>query len=199
MSQAESMQLRGRRSLSRVSSATRLPACASVILAARERGPLFSLAAAAPAASAQQPPNVMHLLLHRPLALLSLVPTELAMFLAGGVAGAIAKTTTAPLDRVRPPLHVAASWQPRGDSAPRSRAIHPQVKILMQVSAVNTQSVAAKAAAQGGLVSAFLAIGKSEGLMGYWRGNIPQVGSQSSRLAARKLRAEQRSATFAWR
>jgi hypothetical protein len=41
------------------------------------------------------------LLVHRPLALISLVPVELAMFIAAGVAGAIAKTTTAPLDRVR--------------------------------------------------------------------------------------------------
>lgn len=45
----------------------------------------------------------------------------------------------------------------------------------MQVSSVNTQSAAAKAAAQGGLVSAFMAIGKTEGILGYWRGNVPQV------------------------
>jgi hypothetical protein len=51
-----------------------------------------------------------------------------------------------------------------------------QVKILMQVSSVNTQSAAAKAAAQGGLVSAFMTIGKTEGVLGYWRGNVPQVG-----------------------
>lgn len=45
----------------------------------------------------------------------------------------------------------------------------------MQVSAVNTQSAAAKAAAQSGLLGALVAIGKSEGIGGYWRGNIPQA------------------------
>ena len=50
-----------------------------------------------------------------------------------------------------------------------------QVKIIMQVSSVNTQSAAAKAAAQGGLISAFVTIGKTEGFMGYWRGNVPQA------------------------
>ena len=33
-----------------------------------------------------------------------------------------------------------------------------------------------KAAAKGGgLVESFLAIGRQEGLTGYWRGNVPQV------------------------
>lgn len=33
-----------------------------------------------------------------------------------------------------------------------------------------------KAAARGGgLVDSFLAIGRQEGLRGYWRGNVPQV------------------------
>lgn len=33
----------------------------------------------------------------------------------------------------------------------------------------------AEAAIKGNLVQAFLAIGKEEGLMGYWKGNLPQV------------------------
>ena len=73
----------------------------------REPGLMFSLAAAREAVEPSL--STTRLLFRRPLALLSLVPTELSMFIAGGVAGAIAKTTTAPLDRVRA---AAAFWPP---------------------------------------------------------------------------------------
>jgi hypothetical protein len=81
----------------------------------RQPAPLMTLAAAAkpaPPAAAKAKPNPLSLLVRRPLALLSLVPTELAMFVAGGVAGAIAKTTTAPLDRVRAAAALFALLRP---------------------------------------------------------------------------------------
>ena len=71
--------------------------------------------------SATGQPIALHLLVHRPLALLSLMPTELAMFLAGGVAGAIAKSTTAPLDRVRVWANACGQLAVRG-GLPPSRA-----------------------------------------------------------------------------
>lgn len=40
-------------------------------------------------------------LLRHPLALLALVPNSVALFTAGAAAGAVAKTLTAPLDRVK--------------------------------------------------------------------------------------------------
>ena len=48
----------------------------------------------------------------RPLVALALVPRPLMLFLVGGVAGAIGKTITAPLDRVKILLQVCARlWQ----------------------------------------------------------------------------------------
>lgn len=38
------------------------------------------------------------------------------------------------------------------------------------------------AAREGGLLKSFAAIYRQEGLMGYWRGNLPQVCSAGSRL-----------------
>jgi solute carrier family 25 phosphate transporter 23/24/25/41 len=45
----------------------------------------------------------------------------------------------------------------------------------MQTAGASRASAAAVAAADKGLLAAFVAIGKTEGLAGYWRGNVPQV------------------------
>ncbi|KAL5710287.1 hypothetical protein ACHQM5_020871 [Ranunculus cassubicifolius] len=85
-------------------------------------------------------------LLKHPLALLALVPKDVALFAAGAVAGAAAKTVTAPLDRI---------------------------KLLMQTHGLRVGQDSAKKAI--GFLEAITVIGKEEGLKGYWKGNLPQV------------------------
>ncbi|KAJ1396163.1 Mitochondrial carrier protein [Sesbania bispinosa] len=90
-------------------------------------------------------PTAAQLLKH-PLAVVALVPRDAALFLAGAVAGAAAKTVTAPLDRV---------------------------KILMQTHGVRVGQESAKKTI--GLIEAIKMIGKEDGIRGYWKGNLPQV------------------------
>ncbi|XP_010451978.1 PREDICTED: thylakoid ADP,ATP carrier protein, chloroplastic [Camelina sativa] len=85
-------------------------------------------------------------LLKNPVALLSFVPKDAALFFAGAFAGAAAKSVTAPLDRI---------------------------KLLMQTHGVRAGQQSAKKAI--GFIEAITLIGKEEGLKGYWKGNLPQV------------------------
>eukprot|EP00249_Psilotum_nudum_P008736 c21476_g1_i1 orf=188-1534(+) len=85
-------------------------------------------------------------LLRHPLALVSYVPKDFALFCAGALAGAAAKTVTAPLDRI---------------------------KLLMQVYGVQAAQENMKKSI--GFLEAVMKIGKEEGVTGYWKGNFPQV------------------------
>jgi Mitochondrial carrier protein len=85
-------------------------------------------------------------LIRHPLALLALIPNSVALFSAGALSGAAAKTVTAPLDRV---------------------------KLLMQTHIVRAGPGAASKSV--GFVEAITNIGKTDGIKGYWKGNFPQV------------------------
>nr|GLL26938.1 probable envelope ADP,ATP carrier protein, chloroplastic [Ipomoea trifida] len=85
-------------------------------------------------------------LLKHPLAMLALAPKDVALFAAGAMAGAAAKTVTAPLDRI---------------------------KLIMQTHGLRAGEESAKKAI--GFIEAVTSIGKAEGIKGYWKGNLPQV------------------------
>ena len=83
-----------------------------------------------------------------PLLFVASVPKPAYFFAAGAVAGAIGKTVTAPLDRV---------------------------KILLQVKGGFSGSQVTAAASKGGFIPAFRAIVAEEGVRSFWKGNLPQV------------------------
>ncbi|ESR42608.1 hypothetical protein CICLE_v10011924mg [Citrus x clementina] len=85
-------------------------------------------------------------LLKHPLAILGYVPRDAAIFVAGAISGAAAKSVTAPLDRV---------------------------KLLLQTHSIRVGQESAKKAI--GFIEAITLIAKEEGIKGYWKGNLPQV------------------------
>ncbi len=111
----------------------------------QRQAPCFELALAT---KAKDRPDARHLLSNRPLALLSLIPRPAVLFTAGAVSGAIGKTITAPLDRV---------------------------KLLLQTSGGLQKGAVKQAVRKGGVWQALVAIGRTEGIKGYWKGNLPQV------------------------
>jgi solute carrier family 25 phosphate transporter 23/24/25/41 len=95
-----------------------------------------------------EPPSLASLATHRPLALLAVVPRPAVLFAAGALAGALGKTATAPLDRV---------------------------KLLMQTGGGLETGAVAAAARQGKLFGALAAVGRDGGAKALWRGNVPQL------------------------
>ena len=87
-------------------------------------------------------------LMQRPVSFVALVPEPAALFIAGAFAGTMAKTVSCPLDRT---------------------------KLLLQVKGGSTEGIIAQAAKSGNVLQTFLAIGRQEGLRGYFKGNVPQV------------------------
>ncbi|CAI7779113.1 unnamed protein product [Closterium sp. NIES-54] len=90
-------------------------------------------------------PSLVQLLTH-PLALLRGIPKDAAFFISGAVAGAAAKTATAPLDR----------WK-----------LMIQVKSVLPGKVIPPREI--------NLLKTFLDIGKEGGVTAYWKGNLPQV------------------------
>ena len=60
-----------------------------------------------------------------------------------------------------------------------------RVKLLLQTRGGLQAGALKEAARGGGVVGALVAIGKEEGFMGYWKGNVPQVRSQHRSQAIR--------------
>lgn len=77
------------------------------------------------------------------------------MFMAGAIAGAVGKTAVAPLDRV---------------------------KILLQVRGGLQTGAVREAAIQGGVFRSLWAICKEEGVLSFWKGNLPQVNPFAIRV-----------------
>jgi len=69
-------------------------------------------------------------------------------FLAGGVSGAVAKTTTAPIERV---------------------------KLLIQTQDANPKIISGEVARYTGIVDCFSRVSKEQGIKAFWRGNLTNI------------------------
>lgn len=61
------------------------------------------------------------------------------------------------------------------------------MKLLLQTRGGLGQTAVAQAARRGGVLDALVAIGREEGLRGYWKGNLPQARRGSLAVAEQRL------------